>query len=164
MGPLGIRDVQDSLAPQGRRESEVTLCPVHPETPVPPERKETLEMQVTQDSQVLQVFVASLDLMELKETKDSLDFLDHLDGKDHQVLLEIPEKKDLKASVMVEIQALQGSQAPLDSGAQQETLMSGPQDPLAFQGDQALKDLKEFLAPPAKTDYKDSWVWLGARE
>lgn len=138
------------------------LCPVYPETLAPPERKGTLEIQVTQDSRVLQVFVASLDLMELKETKDNLDFLDYLDDKDLQVLLEIPEKKDVKATVMAESQALQGSQALLDSGAQQETLLSGPQDPLASQGDQALRGLKEYLAPPAMMDYQDSWVWLGA--
>lgn len=95
--------------------------------------------------------MASLDLMELKGTKDSLDFLDHLDDKDLQVLSVIPEKKDLKASVMVESQALRGSQAPLDSRAQQETLMSGPQDPSASRGDRALRDLKESLALPATT-------------
>lgn len=162
MGPLGTQDLQDSLAPQGRRGLEVTLCPVYPETLAPPEKKETLEIQVTQDSRVLQVFVASLDLMELKDTKDSLDFPDYLDDKDLKVLLEIPEKKDAKARVMVESQALQGSQAPLDSRAQQDTLLSGQQDPLASQGDQALRGLKESLAPPAMMDYQDSWVWLGA--
>lgn len=58
MGSLGTRDLQDSLVPQGRRGLQVTLYPVYPETPAPPERKETLEMQVTEDSRVLQVFVA----------------------------------------------------------------------------------------------------------
>lgn len=90
--------------------------------------------------------------MELKGTKDSLDFLDQMDDKDLQVLLATPEKKDLKASVMAEIQALRGSQALLDSGAQQEILSSGPQDPSASQGDQALRDLKESRAPLATTD------------
>lgn len=92
----------------------MTPFPVRPETLAPLERRGTMEIQDTQDSRVLQGSVVSLDLMELKETKDILDFLDHLDNKDLQVLLEILEKKDLKASVMVEIQALQGSQALLD--------------------------------------------------
>lgn len=92
----------------------MTHCPVYPETLVPLDRKETLEIQVTQDSRALQVSVASLDLMELKETKDILDFLDHLDDKDLQGSLETQEKKDLKASVMVEIQDLQASPALLD--------------------------------------------------
>lgn len=152
MGNLGTRDLKDSLAPQDRRGLEGTICPVCPETLVPPERKETLEMQVTEDCQVLQVFVASLDLMDLKGTEAGLDYLDHLDDKDLQVLLVIPEKKDLKGSVLVEIQVLRRSQALLDSGAQRETLISGPRDPLAFRDDRALRDLKEFLAPRASTD------------
>lgn len=123
-----------------------------------------MEIQVTQDFQVLPVLGASLDLMEVKGTKDSMDFLDHLDDKDLQVLLEIQEKKDLKASVMKEIQALRGSQALLDSGAQRETPVLGPQDPLASRGHWALRDLKESLAPLATTDYKDSLVCLGAPE
>lgn len=93
---------------------KVTHCPVYPKTLVPLDKKATLEIQVTQDSQVLQVSVVSLDLMEPKETKEIQDFLDHLDVKDLQVLSEIPEKKDLRASVIMEIQALQGSRAPLD--------------------------------------------------
>lgn len=117
MGTLGTRDLQESLVHQGRRGLEVTLCPVYPETLAPLERKETLEMLATRDSQVLQVFLAYLDLMEPKETKDSLDFLDHLEDKDLQVTLEIPETKDLKASVTVEMMALRGSQALLDSEA-----------------------------------------------
>lgn len=135
-GPLGTLDLKDSLAHQGQRALEVTLStrPVHPKTLVPPDRKEILEIQVTRDFQVLQVLEAPPDLMDLKETKDSMVFLDHLDNKVPQVLLEIQETKDPKASVMVGIQALRGSQALLDSGAQQETLMSGPQEPLASQG------------------------------
>lgn len=91
----------------------MTPFPVRQETLVPLDRRATLEIQVIQDSRVLLVSVVSLDLMELKGTKDIPDFLDHLDDKDFKVLVEIPEKKDLKASVMEEIQALQGSLALL---------------------------------------------------
>lgn len=142
----------------------MTLCPVYPETPAPPERKETLEMQGTQVSRVLQVFVASPDLMELKETKDSLDGLVHLDDKDPQVLLETPEMKAKKASVMMETQALRGSQALLDSAGQQEILLSGPQDQSDFRGLWALRGPKECPDPPAPTDYQESWVWLEVLE
>lgn len=64
MGSLGTRESQDSLAPQGRKGLEVTHCPVHPETLVPPDRRETLEIQATQDSRVRQDSRASLDLTE----------------------------------------------------------------------------------------------------
>lgn len=111
---LGTWDLQDFQAFQDPRGLEVTHCPVHPETLGPQDKKETVETQVTQDSRVLQVSVASLDLMELKETKETLDFLDQLDDKALQVLLVILERKDLRASVMMEIQVLQGSLALLD--------------------------------------------------
>lgn len=134
----------------------MTLCPVHPETLEPPDRKEMLEVQVTQAFWVLQVFVASRDLTELKETKDSMDFLDHLDDKDLKVRLEIQEMKDLKASVMVENQALQGCQDLLDSEDQPATLMSGPQEPSASQDPRALWDPKESPVPLAAMDNQAS--------
>lgn len=140
------------------------LCPVHPETPEPPDRKEMLELQVTPASRVLQVSGASRDQMELKETKDSMDFLDHLDDKDLKVQLEIREKKDLKASVLVENQVLRGSQDLLDSEDQLVNLMSGPQEPSGFQDHRALQDLKESPVPPATTANQVSWVFLGASE
>lgn len=92
----------------------MTLFPVYPETPAPRDRKETLEMQDSGDSQVLQGSLDSLDPMDLKVTKDSLDFRDLLEDKAPQVLLEELEKKDLKATVTLENQALQDSQALLD--------------------------------------------------
>lgn len=136
----------------------MTLFPVHLETPEPLERKEMLEVQVTQAFWVRQVFVASQDQTELKETKDSMDFLDHLDDKDLKVRLEIREMKDLKASVMVENQALLGSQDLLDSEDQPATLMLGPQEPLAFQDHRALWDPKESPVPLATMDDQASWV------
>ncbi|KAL6104910.1 uncharacterized protein ACO6RY_06548 [Pungitius sinensis] len=99
--------------------------------------------------------------MDLKVTEVSLDCLDHVDAKDLKVLLVTPEKKDVKASALVEIQVFRGSPALLDSEAQRVTLLLGPQDPLAFQDDRALRDLKGSPDPPGSTDWKDSPVWQG---
>lgn len=92
----------------------MTPFPVYPETPVPQDRKEILEMQDSGDSQVLQGSLDSLDPMDLKGKKDSLDFLGLLEDKARQVLLEELEKKDLKATATLENQALQDYQALLD--------------------------------------------------
>lgn len=92
----------------------MTDCRVHPGTQELLERRATQETLVTLVSLDAQVSEASPDQMALKETKDSRDFLVYLDDKDVKVLLGILEKKDLKASVMVVILALQDFLAPLD--------------------------------------------------
>ncbi|KAG7225921.1 hypothetical protein INR49_018522 [Caranx melampygus] len=136
----------------GNSGAKVTLCPVYPKTRAPQERRETLGIQVTQDSLVLQVFVGSLDLMELKETKERLDFLDYLDDKVLQELLETLEKRDLRATVMKDLQAILGLPAFLGSRAHQGTLMLDPQDLSASQDQRALWDRKECLESRVSQD------------
>lgn len=140
----------------------MTPCPVYPKTQVLLEKRETWEIQVTQDLLGLQVFLVSLDSMVLKETEDNLDFREYLDGKDPRALLERLEMKDVKASVTLEIQDHQGSQALLDSGVSQEILMWAPQDQLVSLGHVAHRDQKESLALQGMMDCQAPLVCLGA--
>lgn len=140
----------------------MTLCPVYPKTQVLPGKRETWEIQVTQDPLELQVFLVSLDLMALRETEDSLDFRDYLGDKDPQALLERLEMKAVKASVTLEIQAHQGSQALLDSGASQETLIWALQDQLVSLAPVAHRDQKVSLALQGMMEYQAPLVCLGA--
>lgn len=94
----------------------MTLSLVFLVIPVLRDRREIQAMQDSRVYQVLQGSAVSLVQMERKETEEEMDFKVHLDGQALRELLETLEKKELKVSATVEIQALLDCRALLDSG------------------------------------------------